>query len=276
MTSPTNQLQPEPPTDLPDRMLLTWQVSCVLGDCVHFVGVGLLFDYLLFAGAEIDVMMRIGAIALLLAGVQRFKGWLVLLVIQLSLLAREPSSSIVVPAISSVLLSVAAVSLVIYAYHANTVRLRLGSWFARQVCSITARGRWPGARVAHGRERFWYRDFSTTARAITVLGSVLAAMLLLTGLPISASARREWLQRSIAPEYTFWPGPTVIVLLLALFIVLRELDWRQVTASQAKAYVRSTFTVAHHRDLRMIVLRNLKIRRKAVANRSRSVRTNAS
>ena len=57
----------------------------------------------------------------------------------------------------------------------------------------------------------------------------------------------------------------LIISLVAAWVVVSEISWRQMTAAQSRVYLRSAFVKIHYRDLRMIVLRRLRIRRKRIA-----------
>ncbi len=96
---------------------------------------------------------------------------------------------------------------------------------------------------------------------------VLVAMLALLRLPISATARSNWLRNAMENDFTVWPGATLLVLSLLLVIVFMEAGWRQMTGAQASLYMRSSFVLDHYRDLRMIVVRRLKSNAKLVSGR---------
>jgi hypothetical protein len=55
-------------------------------------------------------------------------------------------------------------------------------------------------------------------------------------------------------------GALLIVCLFAVWIAVSEVSWRQMTAGQARMYLRSAFLKLHYADLRMIVRRRLKVR----------------
>jgi hypothetical protein len=87
---------------------------------------------------------------------------------------------------------------------------------------------------------------------------IFVSMLALLRLPISSTVRSEWLRSAIEDDFIVWPGATLLVITLLLVIVFREVGWRQMTTAQARLYSRSSLVLDHYRDLRMIVMRQIK------------------
>ncbi len=233
----------------------------VVGDCIQLLVAGLLLERLLFQGTEVSATWRLTAIALLLICVTKSYGWAVLVAIQISLFLREPGRDGMTFDFSSSVYCLMAVVLIVYACGARAVHQRVSHWFASQVLSIWERG--------HGDQRptadWWRASVLLVSRGLVVGGSLVFAALLLTYLPVSESARTKWLQDAVA-NGTFWPGATLVVVSLCLLVACREAAWRQMTCAQAQLYQRSVLLLEHHRDLRMVILRRLKVRRKRAAN----------
>lgn len=104
------------------------------------------------------------------------------------------------------------------------------------------------------------RIFSSALRGITLLfGCVVVARVMLGKLPTNravTSGLRDYID--IDPGLT--AGALLIVCLFAVWIAVSEVSWRQMTAAQARMYLRSAFLKSHYADLRMIVRRRLKVR----------------
>jgi len=62
-------------------------------------------------------------------------------------------------------------------------------------------------------------------------------------------------------------GLSIFVVYVLTWIAVTEISWRKLSPSQASIFLRSVFIKYYHRDLRMITLKRLKIRRK----RARSI-----
>ena len=251
-----------------------WQTRRLLADGIQLLVVGILLEYLLFNGTAIRITLRLIAIVLLLVGVMRSSGWLLLVALQASLFLREPGDAQMTYGISSFLFCLVALALVVYAHSGSNTRRRLSHWFALQVSVLSGRG--PSRRNwgEHQSFHWWKLDVTKAVPAFSLAAIVLIAALLLIRLPITPHARWEWFQYSAAHEATLWPGANVIVVLLLLVLILREAAWRQMTPAQSRLYLRCTFMLEHHWDLRMIVLRGLRRKKRAGATQPTNVMSN--
>jgi hypothetical protein len=104
------------------------------------------------------------------------------------------------------------------------------------------------------------RIFSSALRGITLLfGCVVVARVALGMLPTNrevTAGLRDYID--VDPSLT--AGAMLIVSLFAIWIAVSEISWRQMTAGQARMYLRSAFLKSHYADLRMIVRKRLKVR----------------
>jgi len=93
-------------------------------------------------------------------------------------------------------------------------------------------------------------------------GCVFVSRMLLNTLPDRRSfndSLQTWmLDQSSVPQFSM-----LLVAIVAAWLVCNEISWRQLTGEQAKLYLRSVFLIIHHADLRQLVRRRLKLRRKA-------------
>ena len=236
--------------------------------------IGLLLQLLLFEGTEVYWLLRLGVIATLLAAVVKSQGWFVLLALQASLFLREPRRPDVVLGLVPLLFCVTVLAIMAYTYLGRSFRSRISVWIVEQVRgAVGLQGSQQSRPNQVAAAATWVR-FSVT-QLLSWLVVVVVAMMALRRLPISNSMRVEWLKSSMANEAEFWPGASLLVVAVLLVVVLTELGWRQMTAAQARIYMRSSFMLYHYRDLRMVVFRRLKMQRSAASNAANSAANSA-
>jgi hypothetical protein len=237
----------------------------LVADLAQLLVLGLLLDLLLFEGIEVLGLVRMVVIVAVLVGVLKSHGWLVLFALQASLFMREPSRPEMVLGIVPWLYGLTSICLIAYAYLGRPFRNSVSKWLVTEILlaiGIEERTDSESAR-SRGSVSNWIRFVAIQFLAWMVI--VLVAMLALLRLPISATARSNWLRNAMENENTVWPGATLLVLSLLLVIVFMEAGWRQMTGAQASLYLRSSFVLDHYRDLRMIVVRRLKSNAKLVS-----------
>jgi len=83
------------------------------------------------------------------------------------------------------------------------------------------------------------------------------------------------LRRAVNADPPMIVGAAILVAIVAAWVVISEISWRQMTASQARMYQRSVFVKLHYRDLRMVVMRRLKLRRQRGSIVSASTKNDA-
>jgi hypothetical protein len=230
----------------------------IIADLAQLFVLGLLLDLLLFEGVEVVGLVRLAVIAALLVAVLKSHGWLVLLALQASLFMREPRRPEMMLGLVPWLYGLTSICLVAYAYLGKPFRNHVSKWLAVQTLftiGIEERTESEPSQST-GTSTNWIRFLAIQFLVWMVI--TMVAMLALLRLPISATARSEWLRSAIENNFTVWPGATLLVLALLLVIVFMEAGWRQMTGAQARLYLRSSFILDHYRDLRMIVVRRLK------------------
>ncbi len=225
--------------------------------------IGLFLELLLFEGTEVIWLIRLGVIAALLAGILKSQGWFVLLALQASLFLREPRRSEMYFGVMPVLFCVTVLAIIAYSYLGRSFRMRLSDWLVGQLrTAFSGIENLKRKAEQESAESHWMWFSGTRLLVWFVLVSVL--MIVLRRLPLTVSMRSEWLRSSIENDLTVWPGASLLVVAILLIVVFREMAWRQMSAAQASLYMKSTFMLYHYRDLRMIVLRRLKLKRAAV------------
>jgi hypothetical protein len=227
--------------------------------------VGVLLDYLLFAGFAISVWLRLIAIVFLVGATWTFTGWVLLFAIQVSLFLGELSHREIVDEVNVVAYCCATLALVAYVNSGWLSSGKIGRWlptilYPRQNPSADKSG-----SGDHREAGPWFR----IGPHITWLAvSVLIAMLLMICLPIWASTELALYRRSIESRQTLWPGPLLVVSALGFVLLVREMAWRQITSAEARLYLRSAFMLAHHGDLKTIVMHRRRARRRPTADNS--------
>jgi hypothetical protein len=83
---------------------------------------------------------------------------------------------------------------------------------------------------------------------------VFSAMFLLNRQPWTFGSD-YWFRWSMANKQVLWPGPTLVVVVIGLFLVLNELSWRLKTVGQLRTFVRSEAARTLYPDVRRILLR---------------------
>lgn len=108
-------------------------------------------------------------------------------------------------------------------------------------------------------------------RGVAVIAvCVSLSQIVLRLLPTRRTLNRD-LQQWFLDEASLQRCTLVALCMIAVWIILNEISWRQITREQARLYVRSIFLTLHHVDLRMIVRRRLKLRAKAARRRDSNI-----
>lgn len=278
------------PSQWPKELPSAWHSLLMASDVAQFIAVGLALDFVLFRGTEIGWLLRVASVGVLLFAIARSHVWLLLLTIQVGLLVREPGRASWADSWESFWVCLAGLGLVAYASSFQMTRRHLSHllasklrWLiAAQEGDIPNEGRKEASerptgdrltsdRPAGGRatveratvERLPERlGWLLVQRGLLLAIVVLISMLVFSQLPVSYVARQQWWQRSVASDLVLWPGPTMFILALGLAVLFWQSDWRQLTPAQARMVLRSALVSTLYRDLKMIVLRRLKFRKK--------------
>lgn len=234
--------------------------------------IGLLLELLLFEGTEVIWLIRLGVIAALLAGVLKSQGWFVLLALQCSLFLREPRRTEMYFGVAPLLFCLTVLAIIAYAYLGRSFRTRLSVWIVEQLRPLLGMKIAPAGTTLIGNQAevspAWYWMKFIAIQFMSWFMVISLTMVALQRLPLTASMRSEWLRSSIENEFTAWPGATLLVVAGFLVVIFMEAGWRQMTAAQASSYLRGSFMLYHYSELRMIVLRRLKLKRVAASDAS--------
>jgi hypothetical protein len=229
-----------------------------------FVIVGAL---LLVLAPEGPWSIRLLLIALVFVTLKRWAGVLVLMMVQGDLLLREGRRISPMNSFEAVLFVTVVVGVLMFV--ARSRRRLLEAARGSMIPQLTAMLSGPesevnvsppeSAGVVAGRLLA-----AATRGLLMIVGCVTLARVILARLPKNRDLNGT-LRQVVNLDPSMAAGAILIVSLIAVWAVVSEISWRQMTDAQARMYLRSSFVRAHYRDLRMIVMRRLKQRQKRIA-----------
>ena len=229
-----------------------------------FVIVGAL---LLVLAPEGPWSIRLLLIALVFVTLKRWAGVLVLMMVQGDLLLREGRSISPMNSFEAVLFVTVVVGVLMFV--ARSRRRLIEAARGSMIPQLTAMLSGPesevnvsppeSAGVVAGRLLA-----AATRGLLMIVGCITLARVILARLPKNRDLNGT-LRQVVNLDPSMAAGAILIVSLIAVWAVVAEISWRQMTDAQARMYLRSSFVRAHYRDLRMIVMRRLKQRQKRIA-----------
>ena len=229
-----------------------------------FVIVGAL---LLVLAPEGPWSIRLLLIALVFVTLKRWAGVLVLMMVQGDLLLREGRSISPMNSFEAVLFVTVVVGVLMFV--ARSRRRLIEAARGSMIPQLTAMLSGPesevnvsppeSAGVVAGRLLA-----AATRGLLMIVGCITLARVILARLPKNRDLNGS-LRQVVNLDPSMAAGAILIVSLIAVWAVVSEISWRQMTDAQARMYLRSSFVRAHYRDLRMIVMRRLKQRQKRIA-----------
>ena len=229
-----------------------------------FVIVGAL---LLVLAPEGPWSIRLLLIALVFVTLKRWAGVLVLMMVQGDLLLREGRSISPMNSFEAVLFVTVVVGVLMFV--ARSRRRLLEAARGSMIPQLTAMLSGPesevnvsppeSAGVVAGRLLA-----AATRGLLMIVGCITLARVILARLPKNRDLN-DSLRQVVNLDPSMAAGAILIVSLIAVWVAVSEISWRQMTDAQARMYLRSSFVRAHYRDLRMIVMRRLKQRQKRIA-----------
>jgi len=233
---------------------------------------GLLFLWTFSAAADVNVSLRLIFLALLVLTLKRWTAAVLLGVIQVYLLFLEPATSGPIAAIGGFLWVMLTVLLVLVVSRYRTLQDRphaAGLDAVRRLFSL-------GLQRTHAEADGELFNLLAVVKhllfgVLTIAVAATIAAVLLNAVPLDPKPE---IRLYTIREFSLVPsGYRLIRLLLLLFavflvawLVVNELVWRTLSKRQASVYLRSTFLGWIHRDLRMVILKRMKIRRAKARN----------
>jgi hypothetical protein len=245
----------QPDVDTPQSILLT---LCV------YTSVSLL---LLLLAPEGPLSIRLLVIALTLLTLKRWGGVLILLLVQADLFFRESQrQSALSGPLGIVFVVIVLLVLMFVASHQPLLQQISRRSVIRIVRDLLASSQQPESRPETiAPSKVVQRRLAAAIRGLALLMCCAAAARILLSLIPNNREFTENLRDLINADPSIAAGAVIIVAVVACWIVASEISWRQLSPAQARVYLRSIFLKAHYRDLRMIVVRRLKLRMKEIA-----------
>ena len=220
---------------------------------------------LMLLAPEAPWSIRLLLIALVMLTLKRWGGVLVLMLVQGDLMLREGREMAVLNGSGGVLFVLIVMAVLMFVARQRELLQQIARSSLLQVAREFLNS---SEAPAESLKEFSIpagRIFSSVLRGITLMfGCVVSARVLLGMLPTNREVTagfRDFID--VDPNLT--AGAILIVCLFAVWIAVSEVSWRQMTASQARMYLRSVFLKLHYADLRMIVRRRLKVRQQRLA-----------
>ncbi|MEZ6130920.1 MAG: hypothetical protein R3C59_19800 [Planctomycetaceae bacterium] len=269
MTTP----RPSPVSSKPQRERVADRIPAVDADLWQHVYliltamVGLLFVWTLSATDDVSLPLRLIFLAVLVLTLNRWTAAVLLGLIQVQLLFLEPPAVGVIAHIGGFLWIMLTLLLVLVVSRYRTLQDRTHSAGFAAIRHLFGHGL---NRSRTEAEHEWFnlltalKNLLSGVLKIAVCATVAAVVL--NAFPVNpVPGERLYTYR----EFSLIPsGYRLIRLSLTLFavflvswIVINESVWRRLSPRQASVYLRSTFLNWVHRDLRMVILKRMKIRR---------------
>jgi hypothetical protein len=249
----------------------------------HHVSIGLILQFAVFAlvamlllvlAPRIPTSLKLLYIAGVMLTLKRFGGVAVLLTVMMDLAVRERNEFPSMEAASAGVFAFVTLAVVILAFHQRVLLQRLSGMsvirLARDFLSgAESQDVSRPARSTSGRTSSQVNGAATllamglaTLQTLMRLGCcVMAALLVVMFIP----RRREFVEsvrEVVSLDPTLQTASLLVTLLLLGMLVNSEVAWRQLSPAQARTYLRSISLKTLYTDLRMIVVRRLKQRRR--------------
>lgn len=215
---------------------------------------------LMLLAPEAPWSIRLLIIALVMLTLKRWGGVLVLMLVQGDLVLREGRDMAILNGSGGVLFVLVVMAVLMFVARQRELLQQIARSSLLQVARDFLNTSEAPAESPKEYSVPAGRIFSSALRGITLLfGCVVIARVALGMLPTNrevTAGLRDFLD--VDPSLT--AGALLIVSLFAVWIAVSEISWRQMTAAQARMYLRSAFLKLHYADLRMIVRKRLKVR----------------
>jgi len=237
--------------------------SILLPLCV-FAAVSLL---LMLLAPESPLSIRLLVIALALLTLRRWGGVLVLLLVQADLFFRESQRQNALSGLEGVMFVVIVLLILMFVARHQLSLQQLSRRSVIQVVRdlLASSERAKSLSESTDPSPVVKRRVAAAFRGLAVLLFCVVAARFLQSLIPQNHELTENLRDLINADPSISAGVVIIIAVVALGIVASEISWRQLSPAQARVYLRSIFLKAHYGDLRMIVIRRLKLRMKELA-----------
>ena len=220
---------------------------------------------LMLLAPEAPWSIRLLIIALVMLTLKRWGGVLVLMLVQGDLVLREGRDMAILNGSGGVLFVLVVMAVLMFVARQRELLQQIARSSLLQVAREFLNSGEASAESPKEVSIPAARIFSSALRGITLLfGCVVIARVGLGMLPTNREVTAG-LRDFLDVDPSLMAGALLIVCLFAVWIAVSEVSWRQMTAGQARMYLRSVFLKSHYADLRMIVRRRLKVRQQRLA-----------
>jgi hypothetical protein len=215
---------------------------------------------LMLLAPEAPWSIRLLIIALVMLTLKRWGGVLVLMLVQGDLVLREGRDMAILNGSGGVLFVLVVMAVLMFVARQRELLQQIARSSLLQVAREFLNSGEASAESPKEASIPAARIFSSALRGITLLfGCVVIARVVLGMLPTNREVTAG-LRDFLDVDPSLMAGALLIVCLFAVWIAVSEVSWRQMTAGQARMYLRSVFLKLHYADLRMIVRKRLKVR----------------
>lgn len=229
---------------------------------------------LLLLFPEVPLLARIMLIAGVLMTLRRWGGVVVLLLVQGDLFLREGRQIPPLRGADGLVLAFVAVAVLMFVSRQRLLLANLAGmsisdlfrrWTGRENDSGNVTAEKTSDRVASTFQSASVAVFDLIPAALRgltlILICVASARFLLSRLPRNSELTGQ-LRDVVNADPTLASGGLVLMVLLALWVIVGEVSWRQLTPGQARVYLHSELLRETYADLRMFVLRRIRMRQK--------------
>ena len=263
MSRPFSDMTPdlhEPKVSPTDRVYERPGESLHLGLVLQISVFVVVAALLMLLAPEAPWSIRLLIIALVMLTLKRWGGVLVLMLVQGDLVLREGRDMAILNGSGGVLFVLVVIAVLMFVARQRELLQQIARSSLLQVAREFLNS---GEAPAESPKEFSVpagRIFLSALRGITLLfGCVVVARVVLGTLPTNREVTTE-LRNYIDVDPSLTAGAMLVVSVFAVWIAVSEVSWRQMTAAQARMYLRSAFLKSHYADLRMIVRKRLKVR----------------
>lgn len=242
-----------------------WRAGYTVGNCIQLIALGLALEFILFYGTDLIPLVKLCAIALLLFAIARGKAWIFLLAIIATLFLREDRTAFLGFEPLGFFYCMAAGIILLYTLRANRVRHRISSWAAELTQVIV--GGDPSTPAKTDAESKAFEQLLLALGHMALLTSAfVVCMIGLEVLPTTFDKRSKIFRWLINSDVTPW----VFVLIgIAVYLIVRELSWKQLGREQAGVYLRTGYLYEYQREFGSFLRRRYKLEKKAAKRRKR-------
>ncbi len=230
----------ESTTEWTQPSLKRWKMFRLVGSILQLLVVAFLFEMLIGVSDAIGAPLRLFLFTVFMAGVAVRAGWLSMIAIQFSLLLQSPVRGQLAQVATGFFWVMVAMLTIISAMKLPRAH--------RSVTDYILKSAGLRKQTSDTKQTIPLSVVSLAVQLLQLTLAVVFAVVILLNIPIGRQSGR-WLQSSVQSGQAFWPGTLWLVLLVALFVVARELTWRKIDGKQASVYLRSVQLIANYRDL---------------------------